>query len=128
MLAEQKKAAVFAETKATASKDTIKPKDYPSDGAESSQKRARQISERLAQMPRAYRGIYERAVAGKSRKAAMHAFCNECCGWQIKEVFLCIDLGCPLYPYRPKSRVSPEAHKSVPICEESKNSGQGIAE
>ncbi|MFA5423555.1 MAG: hypothetical protein WC374_06815 [Phycisphaerae bacterium] len=42
--------------------------------------------------PRKYRGLYERAMKGKSRKAAMHAFCLECCYWQIKEVRLCGDL------------------------------------
>lgn len=77
-------------------------------------KRAKQITERLAQIPRLYRGIYERAVAGKSRKAAMHSFCLECCGWQVKEVFLCTDLGCPLYPYRPRSRASQDTPDSVP--------------
>jgi len=92
--------------------------------AELNEKRARQISERLAQIPRAYRGIYKRAVAGKSRKAAMHAFCNECCGWQIKEVFLCTDLACSLYPYRPKSRVPQEVHQSIPNEPESKESCQ----
>ena len=57
-------------------------------------------------IPKTYQSIYGKAVTGKSRKAAMHAQCLECCGWQIKEVFLCTDVGCPLYPYRPKSRIS----------------------
>jgi hypothetical protein len=72
------------------------------------------ISQRLRDIPKIYRRIYEQAVKGKSRKAAMRSFCLECCGWQIKEVFLCTDLACSLYPYRPKSRVLPEAHRSVP--------------
>ena len=92
--------------------------------AESNEKRARQISERLAQIPRLYRPVYERAISGNSRKAAMHAFCAECCGWQIKEVFLCTDIGCPLYPYRPKPRTSQGALESVPNEPELKNSGQ----
>jgi hypothetical protein len=92
---------------------------YSNPDTESNEKRARQISERLAQMPRAYRGIYKRAVEGKSRKAAMHAFCAECCGYQIKEVFLCTDLGCPLYPSRPRSRVSQDARESVSTLQES---------
>ena len=87
-------------------------------------KRAKQITERLSQIPRAYRGIYERAVAGKSRKAAMHSFCLECCGWQIKEVFLCTDLGCSLYSYRPHARSSQDARESVQNEPELKNSGQ----
>jgi len=75
--------------------------------------RRRQISGRLAQIPKLYRGIYDKAIRGRSRKAAMHSFCLECCGYQIAEVFLCTDLGCQLYPYRPKSRVSPVAHQGV---------------
>ena len=75
--------------------------------------RQKKISERRAQMPKLYRAIYDKAVRGKSRKAAMHAFCLECCGWQIKEVFLCTDLGCALYPYRPQSRASQGAPESV---------------
>lgn len=84
--------------------------------------REAKIAERRAQMPCSYRATYDRAVKGKSRKAAMHAFCLECCGWQIKEVFLCTDLGCSLYPYRPRSRVSQVASESVPNEPELKNS------
>ena len=80
------------------------------------------IAQRLAQMPRQYRAIYKKAVAGKSRKAAMHAFCLECCGYQIKEVYLCTDLGCSLYSYRPRSRVSQGATQSDPDEPGSKNS------
>jgi hypothetical protein len=64
-------------------------------------------------VPSAYREIYKKAMAGKSRKAAMHAFCLECCGWQRQEVSKCSDAGCPLYPYRPAYQSSPEAHESV---------------
>ena len=79
-----------------------------------------QIAARLAQMPEQYRPTYERAMTGKSRKAAMHAFCAECCGYQIKEVYLCTDLGCPLFSYRPRSRVSLVAPESVTEPPESK--------
>jgi len=70
------------------------------------QDRVRQVAERRAQMPKTYRGIYDKAMSGKSRKAAMRAFCLECVGWQIKEVHLCTDRACPLFPYRPTSRSS----------------------
>jgi hypothetical protein len=60
------------------------------------------------EVPKKYRGLYERAMAGKSRKAAMHAFCLECCYWQVKEVQQCSDDHCPLYPYRPRARIFPE--------------------
>ncbi|MCP4256636.1 MAG: hypothetical protein GY774_03805 [Planctomycetes bacterium] len=78
------------------------------------------VAKRRAQMPKQYRPTYDRAMSGKSRKAAMRAFCSECCGWEIREVFLCTDLGCPLYPYRPCSRVSQGAHQSIPEKSESK--------
>ena len=71
--------------------------------------REEEIAERREQMPRAYRGIYDKAMSGRSRKAAMHAFCLECVCWQIKEVHSCTDLACPLYPYRPVSRGSQSA-------------------
>ena len=92
-----------------------------------SAERQAKIAERRAQIPKAYQGIYERAMAGNSRKAATHAFCLECCGYQIKEVFACTDLACPLYPYRPTSRVPQEAPEGIPGEPESKNSTQGVA-
>jgi len=73
-------------------------------------------------MPKMYRGIYDKAVKGKSRKAAMHAQCLECAGWQIKEVFNCTDSGCPLYPYRPRPRISQGAPQDLPNEQESKKS------
>ena len=82
----------------------------------------KRIAEHRAQIPKLYRGIYDKAVTGKSRKAAMHVFCLECCGWQIKEVHACSDTGCSLYPYRPKPRASQEAPQSVPNEPELKNS------
>ena len=86
--------------------------------------RQRQIEARRTQIPKLYLATYEKAIGGRSRKSAMHAFCLECCGWQIKEVFLCSDLGCPLYPYRPCSRVPQVAHQSVPESSELKNGEQ----
>jgi hypothetical protein len=62
--------------------------------------------ERREQMPKACRATYNLAMTGKSRKAAMAAFCAECMGYQVAEVFRCTDVGCPLYPYRPSSRAS----------------------
>lgn len=62
--------------------------------------RANAIAARRAEIPKLYRGIYDRAVSGKSRKAGMRAFCLECVGWQRTEIDLCTDLACPLWPYR----------------------------
>jgi len=88
-------------------------------------KRRELIAKHRADMPKLYRGIYDKTVSGKSRKAAMHAFCLECCGWVIKEVHLCTDLRCPLYPYRPRSRVSPVAPQGLPNEPESRKSAGG---
>jgi hypothetical protein len=63
--------------------------------------RDEQIAERLHQMPPKYRPAYRRAVKGKSLRAAVNAFCLECCGWQSSEVTRCTDPGCPLYAVRP---------------------------
>ncbi len=88
--------------------------------------RVERIAKHRAQIPRLYRGIYDKAVSGKSRKAAMHAFCLECCGWKINEVFLCTSPQCSLYTYRPKSRASQDKLESVPNGAEFKNSTKGI--
>jgi len=74
--------------------------------------RAQQIRDRRAQMPKLYRGIYDKVMTGKSRKAAMRAFCLECVAWQINEVFQCTDAACPLYPYRPSPRSAQGAPES----------------
>lgn len=63
--------------------------------------REAQIAERRAQMPRAYRATYDRAVRGKSLRAAINAFCLECVCWQIREVRVCTDEACPLWVVRP---------------------------
>jgi len=82
---------------------------YDSPDTESSQKRSTQISERRAQMPRKYRAVYDRAVSGKSLRAAVNSFCLECCYWQSREVTLCTDLACPLWAVRPyRSSGSPD--------------------
>lgn len=67
---------------------------------------AQRIAKRRADTPKAYRGIYDRAMSGQSKAAAIHAFCLECMGWQREEIKLCTAYACPLYPYRPYT--SPE--------------------
>jgi len=59
------------------------------------------VAKRRADMPKMYRGIYDRAMEGNSRKAGIKSFCLECMGWVRKEVELCTSPACPLYPYRP---------------------------
>jgi len=124
MIGERQKAA----GRTTASKDKLHDESYLNCPGKSSVERQKKIAERRTQIPKLYRGIYDKAVTGSSRKAAMHAFCLECCGWQIKEVFLCTDLGCPLYSYRPKSRASqgaPESVSNEPEPKNSNNEGNG---
>ncbi len=52
-------------------------------------------------IPEVYQATYKRAMRGKSRKAGVRAFCQECVGYQREEVRLCTDVYCPLYLYRP---------------------------
>ena len=63
--------------------------------------REEQITQRREQMPKIHRSNYDKAIKGRSMKAATKAFCLECVQWQKEEVRLCTDLACPLYPYRP---------------------------
>jgi hypothetical protein len=60
-----------------------------------------QIEKRRVQIPKAYRGIYDRAVKGRSLRSAVNAQCLECCCWQRREIALCSDAGCPLHRVRP---------------------------
>jgi hypothetical protein len=53
------------------------------------------------QLPTTMQATYDKAMTGKSRGAAVKAFCCECTGYDRKEVSLCTDHGCPLFPYRP---------------------------
>ena len=59
----------------------------------------------LANLPEAYTKIYNKAVSGKSRNAAIKAFCLECCAYEREEVHHCSDPHCPLYKYRPYQRI-----------------------
>lgn len=55
---------------------------------------------RLSDAPAKYRGMYRKAWEGKSRKAAIRAFCLECVGWSEHEVRLCTAPACPLFEFR----------------------------
>jgi hypothetical protein len=86
-------------------------------------KQKAQIAQRRKQMPKSYRANYDSAMTGKSRRAAIKAFCLECVCWQVEEVRCCTDLGCSLYsvrPYQERSQngcsegfIEPGATKSV---------------
>jgi hypothetical protein len=53
-------------------------------------------------VPPRFRAIYRKGIAGKSRKAAIRAFCLQCTGWSAGEVQRCTSTSCPLFPYRIK--------------------------
>jgi hypothetical protein len=63
--------------------------------------RDEQITERRLGVPSFHKKKYDKAVKGKSLRACINAQCLECVGWIRKEVRLCTDLACPLYPVRP---------------------------
>ncbi len=56
---------------------------------------------RASDIPERYQPQYRKAMAGKSLRAAVNAFCLECVTWDHREVGLCTSSQCPLYPYRP---------------------------
>ena len=67
--------------------------------------REEQIAERREQMPKIHRANYEKAMKGRSLRAAVNSFCAECTMWQREEVRLCTSLACPLWPYRPYQEI-----------------------
>ncbi|MCK5611861.1 hypothetical protein KAR91_58870 [Candidatus Pacearchaeota archaeon] len=91
------------------------------------EKRKKKIAERLEQMPRSYRANYNRAVKGKSLRAAINAQCLECVQWQRMEVRLCTDLACPLYTVRPyqSSQNGRDGQDTEPESTNSENKGIG---
>ena len=52
-------------------------------------------------IPAVYRRQYNKAMVGKSLRAAINSRCLDCCCWQRTEVRDCPAENCPLYPYRP---------------------------
>lgn len=86
--------------------------------------RSEQIAERRAQMPRSYRACYDKAVSGKSLRAAINSFCLECVCWQTKEIRLCTDLACSLWMVRPYQDVQQTAREGRDMAAESKTGEQ----
>ena len=87
--------------------------------------REEQIAERREQMPKIHRANYDKAMKGRSMKAATKAFCLMCVQWQKEEVRLCTDLACSLYPYRPYRERSKHSDKRTSFAPESTNPEQG---
>lgn len=63
--------------------------------------RNRQIAKIMAGIPQAYRGIYKKALAGKSLAAIVKAKCLDCTNWQRTEITLCPCYSCPMWLRRP---------------------------
>lgn len=85
-----------------------------------------------------YRGIYDKAMTGKSPKSAIHAQCLICTGCKTKDIRDCSVTGCPLFLYRPYQSIPHKAHKPTftqnlsrcatgEIVAESKKSARPIA-
>ena len=55
---------------------------------------------RVEDDPPRYRGLYRKAMSGRSRRASIRAHCLMCRGWQSTEVEQCTAPMCPLYRYR----------------------------
>ncbi len=49
--------------------------------------------------------IYDKAMEGKSLRAAINARCIDCCAWQKVEVHKCPAMACPLWAVRPYQRL-----------------------
>lgn len=92
-------AAVLAGA-ATQSQNANLPLPYQNLLPDARDKAQKRIARRREDMPKPYRRTYDRALSGRSLKAAVKAHCLECMGWQREEVRACTSYPCPLWPYR----------------------------
>ncbi len=60
-----------------------------------------EVKEFAEQIPSSMRNAYFAALRGRSMRKAITAFCQQCVGWQRKEIENCQSQICPLKPYRP---------------------------
>lgn len=70
------------------------------DATEIDRKRAIRLQDVSQYAPR-HVAVFRRAYEGRSRRAAVHALCVECMGYDAREVPRCSAPDCPLWPYRP---------------------------
>ena len=61
----------------------------------------KKIERKIKDIPEIYREIYEKAVIGGSKPAAIKAFCLECACWEKNEIINCTSVACPLHKVRP---------------------------
>jgi hypothetical protein len=95
---------------------------------EAREKAIERIAKRRADMPKIYWASYDRAVSGKSLRAAINSFCLECCMWERGEVRRCTSPACPLYavrPYQGSSKNTSERPDFAPESEKSEDKGNG---
>ena len=95
-----------------AGKNHLRSKPYrKSETLSTKNLRNQKIEQRKSAMPRSYRAVYEKAVRGRSLRAAINSFCLECVYWQIEEIRNCADLGCPLFSLRPYQGIAQKVRK-----------------
>ena len=98
--------------KTTGRQMNLTTSSYQKPSTSSTQKHLDMITRRRNQIPRLHRANYDKAMSGKSMKAAIKAHCLECMHWQKKEVSHCTSYGCALYPYRPY-KTAKEASEAI---------------
>ena len=89
------------------------------------EKQKQMIAKRRGDMPKIHRATYDKALGGKSLRAAVNSFCMECCYWQKEEVRLCTSPTCPLYPYRPYKISSNQGSEELSFVAESQKAAGG---
>jgi hypothetical protein len=97
------------------------------------QERRAKVEARAARIPPRFRGVYQRAMEGKSRAAAVRAKCQECVGYEdvTEQVRGCTDPACPLWPMRPYQAsspgvgIGPDGEEVEPIEDEDREDSPG---
>lgn len=61
-----------------------------------------------------FRGIYDKAMTGRSLKSAIQVGCLICTTCKTKEIKNCSDSGCQNYPYRPYQKIPWKSRRGNP--------------
>ena len=78
------------------------------------------IAECRAAMPEIYRRQYDKAMGGKSLRAAVNSKCLDCCCWERTAVRDCSAIACPLHtvrPYQASSKKNRPVEQGFSDCE-----------
>jgi hypothetical protein len=70
---------------------------------------------KIENVPAKYRTMYDRAMTGRNRAAAIKMYCLACCRWQRKEARLCACPGCPLFVHRLTGRKIPKGQTPAAV-------------